>query len=122
MDNQTLVIAAMAKECADLLETKQPNSTLPKTLQPDHLLWMSRQISHYADDWPATKLHRWIGYVQGGMVANRMLDFDGAREMFKRVRKAFQGIDVDQDQKDLKDLIDHLDPENPFRLEIGGEA
>lgn len=116
MDNQALVIAAMAKECCDLLETKQSNSFLPKTLQPDHLLWMSRQISHHADGWAPTNLHRWIGYVQCGMVGNRMLSFDGAKAMFKRVKKAFEGIEIDQD------LIDPLDPEDPFRLEISGEA
>lgn len=36
--------------------------------------------------------------------------------MFKRIRKALNGIDVDQD------LIDHLDPDSAFRLEIGGES
>lgn len=117
MDNQSLVIAAMAKECCALLEaTKQLNSTLPKTLQPDHLLWMSRQISKHAEDWPPTKLHRWIGYVQCGMVGNRMLDFDGAKAMFQRVRQDFSGVDVDHD------LIDHLDPDSAFKLEIGGES
>lgn len=50
------------------------------------------------------------------MVGNRMLDFDGAKAMFMKVRDAFNGIDIDHD------LIDHLDPENPFRLEIGGES
>ena len=117
MDDQTLIIAALAKECCDLLRAQQPsNSTLPTTLQPEYLLWMSKQISSHADDWPLTKLHRWIGYVQCGMVGNRMLDFDGAKAMFNKVRDAFNGIDIDHN------LIDHLDPENPFRLETGGES
>ena len=117
MDKHTLVIAAMANECCVLLEeTTQSENTLPRTLQPDHLLWMSKQISNHADDWPATKLHRWIGYVQGGMVGNRMLDFEGAKAMFNKVRDTFKGTEIDQD------LIDHLDAENPFRLETGGES
>lgn len=79
MDNQTLIIAALAKECCVLLKAQQPsNSTLPTTQQPEYLLWMSKQISNHADDWPLTK--------------------------------------IDQD------LIDHLDPENAFRLEIGRES
>ncbi|MEZ6124243.1 MAG: hypothetical protein R3C49_13865 [Planctomycetaceae bacterium] len=120
MDDQTLIITALAEECCVLLKARQPsNSTLPTTLQPEHLLWMSKQIISHADDWPLTKLHRWIGYVQCGMVGNRMLDFDGARAMFMKVRDAFQGVDIDPD---LIDHLDHLDPDNPFRLEIGGES
>ena len=117
MDNASRIVAAMAEECRALIEeSKHSDSSLPKTLQAEHLLWMSRQISEQADEWPVTKLHRWIGYIQCGMVANRLLDFDGAKAMFKRVRKASDGSDIDQD------LIDHLDPEHTFRLEIGGES
>lgn len=116
VSKQALVVAAMARKCCDLLEGRSTSNALPRTLQPDYLLWMANQIAQHTEVWPATKLHRWIGYLQGGMVANQILDFDGAKAMFQAVRKVVDGIDVDQD------LIDHLDPENPFRLEMGGEA
>ncbi len=117
MDNVSLIVAAMAEECCGLLNAVDPvNAALPRTLQPKHLLWMARQISVQVDQWPATKLHRWIGYVQCGMVANHILDFEGALAMFKRIRQAHNEGEADQD------LIDHLNPDHVFRLEIGGES
>jgi len=117
MDSASQIVVGMAEECRVLIEgSKQSDPSLPTPLQAGHLLWMSRQIAEHADEWPVTKLHRWIGYVQCGMVANRLLDFDGAKAMFQKVRKASDGGGLDQD------LIDHLDPENVFRLEIGGES
>ena len=117
MDSASRIVVAMAEECRVLIETStHVDSSLPKSMQAEHLLWMSRQISEQADEWPVTKLHRWIGYVQCGMVANRLLDFDGAKAIFRKVRKASDGSGMDQD------LIDHLDPEHAFRLDIGGES
>ena len=46
------------------------------------------QIEEHAEDGPATKLHRWIGFVQGAMLANRMLDLDGLKAMFDDAKAA----------------------------------
>jgi hypothetical protein len=46
------------------------------------------------------------------MIANHMLDLASAKKMFDRT--VVDEIDGD--------LVDHLDPSSPFRLEIGGEG
>jgi hypothetical protein len=64
---------------------------------------MCDNIQQHAEHWPSTKLHRWIGFVQAGMMANRMLDLDGAKAMFDKAKNAFGEIKEDHD------LVDHLD-------------
>ena len=110
-----IVIAAMAERCRRLVvEWDQPSAELPPSLLPAHLTWMCDQINSHVDDWSATRLHRWIGFIQAGMIANHMLDLAGAKAMFDTT--AAHTDDPDQD------LIDHLDPTNPFKLELGGEG
>ena len=114
MDNANLLVVAMAEQCRGLIrEWDTPDLGLPKVLQPKHLLWMCEQIEEHAEERPATKLHRWIGFVQGAMLANRMLDLDGAKAMFDKAKVAHGEIS--------EDLLDHLDPTNSFEVDIGGE-
>jgi hypothetical protein len=65
---------------------------------------------------PVTKLHRWIGFVQAGILANRMLDLDQIRAMFDAVKKSRGGSIDDQN------LVDHLDVDNAFELDLGGQG
>ncbi len=118
MDNDSLLIVAMAQKCRRLIQDwKQDDSDLPKALQREHLLWMCNQIEEHAEDGIVTKLHRWIGFVQGAMLANRMLDFDELKAMFDEAKRDHQ-----QASDDLEDLLDHLDPTNSFEFDIGGEG
>jgi hypothetical protein len=115
MDNSDLLVIAMAEECQRLIkEWDRTSPDLPKALQPKHLLWMCRQIVAHAESGPAAKLHRWLGFVQCGMMANRMLDLDGVRAMFDKAKGA-HGDTGD-------DLSDHLDITSSFKLDIGGES
>jgi hypothetical protein len=115
MDNASLLVIAMAEQCKSLiLKSDSPDLSLPKALQPKHLLWMCKQIEEHAEEGPATKLHRWIGFVQCAMMAHRMLDFKGAKAMFDKAKVAHGETG--------EDLLDHLDPENSFKFEIGGES
>ena len=117
MDGAQSLIAAMTQKCRGMIRgAAGEDRSLPEALHPKHLLWMCDQIERHAEDWPETRLHRWIGFVQCGMMANRMLDLDGAKAMFDEVKAAHGSISIDQD------LIDHLDPSNPFELDIGGEG
>lgn len=117
MDNAGLLVVAMARQCRELMEQSEANATeLPQALNPNHLLWMCGHIEKHAEDWPTTKLHRWIGFVQCGMMANGMLDFDGAKAMFADAKNAYGEGDADDD------LIDHLNPRSSFRMDIGGEG
>jgi len=115
MDNANLLVVAMAQQCRDLiLEWETPDHGLPKALQPKHLLWMCQMIEEHAEDGPATKLHRWLGFIQCAMMAHRMLDLDGAKEMFDKAKVAHG--------KTGDDLLDHLDPESSFKFDIGGQG
>ena len=89
---------------------------LAKALDPKHLLWMCDQIQQHAQTLPVTKMHRWIGFVQAAILANRMLDLEQIRAMFDEVRKDHRVSGDDQD------LMDHLDVESSFKLELGGQG
>ena len=83
MDNASLLVVAMAEQCRRVIqEWDEYDSRLPKALQQKHLLWMCDKIEEHAEVGPANKLHRWIGFVQGAMLANRMLDLDELKAMF----------------------------------------
>jgi hypothetical protein len=108
----------MAEQCSSLiLESDSSDRGLPKALQPEHLLWMCKQIEEHAENGPATKLHRWIGFVQAGMLANQMLDLDELKAMFDKAKRAHG-----QTSEDLENLTDHLDPTSSFEFDIGGEG
>lgn len=117
MDNSTLLILAMAEQCKALIDKAEfDDSTMPQALHSKHLLWMCERVSKHAGEWPATKLHRWIGFVQCGMMAIGVLDFDGAKSMFDEAKNAYGGHGDDED------LLDHLNPNSSFELEIGGQG
>jgi hypothetical protein len=118
MDNTSLLVVAMAEQCRNVIqEWDKPAPDLPKALQPKHLLWMCRKIKEHAEDSPVTKLHRWIGFVQGAMLANRMLDLDGLKAMFDEAKRAYG-----ETNEGLEDLTDHLDPTSSFEFELGGQG
>ena len=115
MENTSLLIVAMAEQCRSVIQRWDKTvPTLPKALQPKHLLWMCDQIEEHAENGPATKVHRWIGFVQAAMLANQMLDLDGLKAMFDQAKCA-HGEDSD-------DLADHLDPTSSFEFDIGGQG
>jgi hypothetical protein len=115
MDTASLLIKAMAEECRGLiLEWNKPDLDLPEALQPRHLERMCDRIEKHADDWSTAKLHRWIGFVQCAMMANRMLDLSGIKAMFDKAKNAYG--------ESSEDLLDHLDPEKSFEFDIGGEG
>ena len=115
MDAKRLLVKAMAEECRGLiLEWSKPDLDLPEALRPRHLERMCDRIEKHAGDWPAAKLHRWIGFVQCAMMTNRILDLDEIKAMFDRVKNVHG--------QTSEDVLDHLDPEDYFELDIGGEG
>ena len=117
-DGISLLVVAMAQRCKRLIqEADVVDVGLPKALQPTHLLWMCQQIEKHAEGGAVPKLHRWIGFVQAGMLANRMLDLDGLKAMFDEA-KATHGDAQDA----FEDLTDHLDPSSSFEFDIGGQG
>ena len=115
MDNASLLVVAMAEQCRGLiLEWAEPDLSLPKALQPRHLLWMCDKVEEHAVEGPATTLHRWIGFIQGAMLAHRMLDLDAAKAMFNEAKVAHG--------ETCEDFLDHLDPQSSFEVDIGGQG
>lgn len=109
-----LLRAMLEKSRNVILESTEMHPELPQALQPRHLLRMCDRIERHLDDWPVSKLHRWIGFMQCAMMANRMLDLDGVKEMFATAKQAYGDPG--------EDLVDHLDPDQFFELDIGGEG
>jgi hypothetical protein len=118
MDQADLLIRAMAERCLNIIQDKPEDArfALPAPLRPKHLRGMCKLIVEHAEDWPATKLHRWIGFVQAGMIANLMLDLEGAKTMFNKVKEQYGSVAKD------RDLLDHLDPMTSFEMEFGGQG
>ena len=115
MENNRLLVTAMSNQCREILSGWQKlDLGLPSPLQPKHLAWMCDRIEQHAEDWPITKLHRWIGFVQAGMMANQMFDLSEVKVMFDKLKVAY-GEPGD-------DLSDHLDPASSFELDLGGEG
>lgn len=111
------LIAAMAVRCRSLIQSSEPrNSALPNVLSARHLIWMCHQIETNADNWPDTKLHRWIGFIQCGLIANQMLTLEDVKKMFDQAKNTHNRGGVDED------LVDHLNLDNQFELEIGGQG
>jgi hypothetical protein len=94
----------MACECQAVLRAScGSDSALSPVLQPEHLLWMCREVARHAKHWPLAKLHRWIGFVQAGLLANHVLTLDEITRIFDDSQAA-HGAPTDD-----YDLIDHLD-------------
>ncbi|MEZ5941692.1 MAG: hypothetical protein R3C18_09885 [Planctomycetaceae bacterium] len=112
----------MAEKCKDSLNTPHAealspiSSGLPHPLRLTHLKWMCEQVVEHAEEWPKAKLHRWIGFIQCGLMAHRVFDLGEIKAMFNEAKSAYGPVGEDDD------LADHLDPTNPFRLDIGGEG
>lgn len=118
MESSSPLVIAMAQECRRLIqESEVPDQGLPKALGPAHLLWMCTKIEEHAEDGSPTKLHRWIGFMQGAMLANRMLDLDGLKAMFSAAKSASR-----ESTDDTEDLLDHLNPDSLFEFDIGGQG
>jgi hypothetical protein len=117
MQDQAPMIAAMAEKCRSMIQASGiTGGDLPKALRPPHLVWMCDRIEKHADDWPATRLHRWIGFVQSAMLANRIVDLAGAKAMFDALKNAYRQTSDDPD------LTDHIDPDSSFEFEVGGQG
>ena len=113
-DNRSLA-KAMAYECQAVLRAwHESDPALPRPLQPEHLLWMCKEICRHAKHWPLAKLHRWIGFVQAGLLANQILTLDQITRIFDESQAAHGAPTEDYD------LIDHLNPAEALAIELGG--
>lgn len=69
-------------QCREIISRSQRlDCPVINTLHPVLLLWMCDLLEKNANAWPDMKMQRWIGFVQCGMYANDMIDFDDVLEM-----------------------------------------
>ena len=108
----------MAGDCLDSIrKSDEAVEALPQPLHPKHLLWMCNRIKEHSPDWPVSKLHRWIGFVQAGMLANRILGLPDIKKMSDKANQKHGGNEGTD-----YDLIDHLDVDSSFKFDIGGQG
>jgi hypothetical protein len=79
----------------------------------DHLIWMCDQIID--SDWPTSKMHRWVGFIQGILIAKGLSTIDEERTLVSETKLMFR------EEHDYE-LWDHHNPDCPFELDIGGES
>ena len=116
METTRLLATAMAERCRAAIEAagEEQHLELPDALRASHLRWMCLQIESHVEHWHLVRIHRWIGFIQAGMLANGMLSLSEAKTMFDEAKVAYG--------KDSDDLVDHLNLGKVFSLEIGGEG
>ena len=51
-----------------------------------HLQYMCQQIVD-AEDWSVTKMHRWVGYVQGVLVTRKYSSVQTERDDYRRIKQ-----------------------------------
>jgi hypothetical protein len=56
---------------------------------PAYLLWMCDQIVEKSQEWPATRLHRWVGYIQGCLVHGGISTLEDEKTAVREVKKSF---------------------------------
>ncbi len=101
----------------DYLE-KNPDKTfdhLPYHSKPKHLIKLCKEIIAKEEEMPNTKLHRWLGFIQGVMITCNVCSYDYLKEI---VREAKVSCGRSEDQV----LADHHDPNSPFSLDLGGSG
>lgn len=81
----------------------------------EHVSWMLDQVQKNFDEWPLTKLGRWVGIALACVVANGYI-------ALKEVQKIVNDAKVAHGERVDEDLERHQDPDDPFQLEIGGES
>lgn len=60
-----------------------------KDTDPEYLVWMCEQIITNAAEWPATKSHRWVGYVQGCLVSHGLSNVKTEADLVREAKKTF---------------------------------
>lgn len=95
-ENQYHVARCMAIQYAGLLRESlwEHKSTDTEPAESNtsvyHLIWMCKQIIEHTGyvpkEWSITKLHRWIGYIQGVMIARGWTTVEQQRSDYKELK------------------------------------
>jgi hypothetical protein len=72
-------IRKMVVRYIDIFRNVKPESMPEDPTNPKHILWMLNEI--HKGEMETTKLHRWLGYVQGVMVCQGHINVQEEREL-----------------------------------------
>lgn len=81
------IVQQCKKRIVEWQKSNKSNESLPECLQPNHLLWMCDLIQ--GNDWPETKSHRWIGFIQAGMICSEIIDLEEAKSIVSKAKETF---------------------------------
>ena len=101
-------LKSLKEEKKNLFDNSDPNTQL------ENLIWMCKQVQTQ-EDWPSSKRHRWLGYVQGVLIALGISTVEDEKKLVAKAKEYF----IEYKDTDLKD---HNDPDSPFQIDIGGEG
>jgi len=109
----------LAKELAEVLkelieERKSGVYPSQKEAHPDYLIEMCDKIINNHEGWATTRLHRWLGHIQGCMFSQNLTNLKEQLEIIGKLKKEFPESDYD--------LVDHRNDDDFFEFDIGGEG
>lgn len=71
----------LLQRCAAILEKAGPaHAAEPDGCGRSHLLWMCASAQEHASEWPIDKLSRWLGFIQGVMTFQGLLNVEEERD------------------------------------------
>lgn len=83
MQNERRIVESLLNETS--LRTVTPERNPEDGSSPGHLRWMLEELLATMDHQTTDKVNRWIGFIQGALVARGITSVNTERE---RVRKA----------------------------------
>lgn len=121
MANPTQLAIQIAERLEDQIKEWQDTFNIDleveKVVHPDRLLTMIEKLIHKAeqDEWPDTKLHRWLGWIMGCMACHNIAGIEKLEQIVTSSKMCFG-------EKADEELEAHHNPDSSFRLDIGGEG
>jgi hypothetical protein len=87
---------SIAVECLAIIQEKVSDlgeirsySAEEKTTLPEHCIWMCERVRDNFDQWSPTMSHRWLGFIQGVMVANGWTTTKELRRIIRRLKQSY---------------------------------
>lgn len=77
-----------------IVERRDEIPQMPQKCAPDHLVRLCNEALDNAQNYPFDKLSRWIGFIQGVLCANGVIDVDEERNYSRPLLHAIHSAPV----------------------------
>jgi hypothetical protein len=115
MESKHLTFVALARRCKQRIEeSTAADPDLPASLRVGHLLWMCSRIELASDRTSLVRLNRWLGFLQGAMMANGIIDLSTAKNIFAEASIA--------NGESEEVWLEHLDPQSALHPYVDVQA